>query len=1045
MQFPGFDVTSQVLIRSESPSNPAKLGSVTFRDFSMPASSSTDEIGIKDVQIIGGTVGLQLSNVGPASLSTGDSAAFIVRRLTINGSATGIRLTNADVPFNIEENFILGTGVAAGGSGIHILSSSKSAKPSVIGNFESVGSGNVRPAGTGNIISAFGWGIDSEGEFPSLRVSGNAIGPSIINTTTGPISFGPNSIGIRAANMLSGFDTLNMDQLDRIDNNVIQGNTGTAAISISRLDSIQIDHNTIAGNSGKGINLAFRSGNHTIVQNTFDQNGNDAISIQPGGDLGDSARSIRISQNQFFRNSNVVGTAPIDLTDDGAKSNDPDDNDEGINNLQNFPVIESSGMYRQGSNWHVPVQLDTLGQGTFRLQFYKYDDVLRSYTYIKEVSIFKQGGSDPFRGEVTFVNGTELTEGNRIAALAIDEVGASTISGATGSTSEMSPAHLVRQYLPKVVDVRLDALAWTRDAYSFATLVNQDSAAHGGDQSQQLRPIATRNVRQVQIVFSEHVRMRRSDGFIQNIDASVLELKKTVRNADGSVTNSTIAGTASGVMFSYDAATHTATWTFPFSGTNSLENGKYALHLAAGGTSNVLSVVDMSANDLDGEYDNRQGFDQLGRPSPDRFEDDPRRLFSVGNDQAGSIDSDGDGDEEFRLHFALLAGDYDGDGVVEHSAESATGDGDGDGDSGDAADLAIGVNGSTLPLRHNGADIFDDEIVDLADYGAFMNVLHTTDPRGDFNGDGLSDFYDFVIFQNSYESYSAWSVPSSLAAASSWPPLIGDAAPRVMNVIISGSISTHMPFSYDTVDGSGAQLRSAPVGGADTISIVFSEGVNISPESLSVIGMTTGNLPVLAAFSYDAASHTATWRYEGWALGDNYLLALSDDVTDIDGNQLDGEWVNPKSVSTVNAAVSEFPSGDGLPRGWFMFAVTLLPADANLDNVVDSTDANIWYSHWGQQSAPFTWGDYNGDGTVNTTDWPLYAANQGTQLQTLKLKADFDGDLDVDDADMDLIATNAGMTGATWADGDLNGDGEVTIEDVDLAYATYGWGIDAVS
>jgi hypothetical protein len=47
--------------------------------------------------------------------------------------------------------------------------------PSVIGDFDSPGSGSVRPIGTGNIISAFGWGIDTEGDLPYLRISGNAI------------------------------------------------------------------------------------------------------------------------------------------------------------------------------------------------------------------------------------------------------------------------------------------------------------------------------------------------------------------------------------------------------------------------------------------------------------------------------------------------------------------------------------------------------------------------------------------------------------------------------------------------------------------------------------------------------------------------------------------------------------------------------------------------------------------------------------------------------------------------------------------------------
>jgi hypothetical protein len=84
----------------------------------------------------------------------------------------------------------------------------------------------------------------------------------------------------------------------------------------------------------------------------------------------------------------------------------------------------------------------------------------------------------------------------------------------------------------------------------------------------------------------------------------------------------------------------------------------------------------------------------------------------------------------------------------------------------------------------------------------------------------------------------------------------------VMNVIISGSQSVHDPFSFDTVDGSGAQLATVPVGLADTISFVFSEGVNVSAETLIVVGMRSANMPELVEFTYDPLTFTGTWRFE---------------------------------------------------------------------------------------------------------------------------------------------------------------------------------------
>ncbi len=278
--------------------------------------------------------------------------------------------------------------------------------------------------------------------------------------------------------------------------------------------------------------------------------------------------------------------------------------------------------------------------------------------------------------------------------------------------------------------------------------------------------------------------------------------------------------------------------------------------------------------------------------------------------------------------------------------------------------------------------------------------------------------------------------------------LVGSAAPQVMNVIISGSNSLHSDFSFDTVDGSGSQLATVPVGGADTISIVFSEGVNVSSGSLLVIGMTTANMPTLADFSYDTATNTASWRFEGWALGDNYLISLSDSVTDVDGNLLDGEWTNPASISTVNAAVSEFPSGDGNPGGRFNFFMTLLAGDANLDGVVDVTDFYIWeQGNWGITTGNvFQGGDFNGDGTADILDARgALSYNWGSNLQDIWALADLDGDNDIDADDLDTITANFGMTGATWADGDLNGDGSVTIEDLDLAFLQFGSGIDLVA
>jgi hypothetical protein len=44
----------------------------------------------------------------------------------------------------------------------------------------------------------------------------------------------------------------------------------------------------------------------------------------------------------------------------------------------------------------------------------------------------------------------------------------------------------------------------------------------------------------------------------------------------------------------------------------------------------------------------------------------------------------------------------------------------------------------------------------------------------------------------------------------------------------------------------------------------------------------------------------------------------------------------------------------------------------------------------------------------------------------------------VDDDDADILANNFG-TGSTWAEGDLNGDGEVDLEDFLIFQDNYPW------
>jgi hypothetical protein len=585
--------------------------------------------------------------------------------------------------------------------------------------------------------------------------------------------------------------------------------------------------------------------------------------------------------------------------------------------------------------------------------------------------------------------------------------------------------------MAKVVDVILDNSTWGRDPHSFAETVPL---------GEQLRPFATQGVNTIQIVFSDAVLKKPANGGSPVAIGSgaaegdlLMELNRTRVDAN----NLTLTERVLCTDFSFNTTTNTATWTFaPTADGGVLLDGKYSIHLKApaGG---VAGVVDSGGFDLDAEWTNDPGTITVGtevRSTWDDYTDDPKRPFKTGDAQAN-----GGG---LRFHFALLAGDYDGDGLVERDSESATGDGNGDGLV-NSLDATIGTLGKRLPLKKIiGVDFNDDEIVGYQDL-LIWQTSWGIDDDGDATGDGETDGLDFMRWLTAFSNTSAWYIGSTPITAA----LIGDAAPQVMNVIVSGSLSAHAPFSFDTVDGSGSQLATVPVGLADTISIVFSENVNVSESSLLALGLTTATVPTLAEFDYDPLTFTATWRFEGWVLGDNYLLYLADSVTDTEGNFLDGEWTNPQSVTTTNSLVSEFPSGNGDPGGAFAFAMTLLSGDMNLDAAVDNTDYDLFITSLMQGGGTlFVHGDFNGSGHVSAMDIAHFTNNWPTNLQNLFILADLDQDGDVDDNDLIVIYNNYGSTSADWEDGDLNGDSVVDELDVDLAFAQFGtWLLDMVA
>ena len=164
------------------------------------------------------------------------------------------------------------------------------------------------------------------------------------------------------------------------------------------------------------------------------------------------------------------------------------------------------------------------------------------------------------------------------------------------------------------------------------------------------------------------------------------------------------------------------------------------------------------------------------------------------------------------------------------------------------------------------------------------------------------------------------------------------------------------------------------------------------------------------------------------------------------GRQLDGEWINPFSVSTTNSAVSTFPSGDGTAGGDFNFVFTILPGDANLNNDVGGSDYFVYLRNTVGTGHIFIQADYNGDGITNSADRAFWQANYGMNLSSLFVAADFNGDWIVNSSDLRILAANYDDNDPhSHEEGDADLDGDVDWDDYLFLLSQYGLEINVVA
>lgn len=182
-----------------------------------------------------------------------------------------------------------------------------------------------------------------------------------------------------------------------------------------------VENCTFTDNQGIGLMV---SGNDNAIGN--DAGGGSAFANNAGGGIVVmSGTGNAILSNTFDRNAGMA----IDLGGDGMTPNDPGDNDEGPNNLQNFPVLMTAEVI-QGTTT-VSGSLNSTPNTTFSIQFYSTDTCAADGSSEGMVLLESMDVTTDANGDVDFDIDIEsaATTGHFITALATDP---------DGNTSEFS-------------------------------------------------------------------------------------------------------------------------------------------------------------------------------------------------------------------------------------------------------------------------------------------------------------------------------------------------------------------------------------------------------------------------------------------------------------------------------------------------------------------------------------------------------------------------------------------------------------------------------
>ena len=200
-------------------------------------------------------------------------------------------------------------------------------------------------------------------------------------------------------------------------------------------------------------------------------------------------------------------------------------------------------------------------------------------------------------------------------------------------------------------------------------------------------------------------------------------------------------------------------------------------------------------------------------------------------------------------------------------------------------------------------------------------------------------------------------------------------APRVTAFGVS---STQTSWALGTVDSSvwttGRSARTAPWSRMNRFVVDFDEPVVSVSGDLTVVGATSG--PVSLSGPAGTGTDRLTWTSAALLAKDRYQVRLASGpftVADLAGNLLDGE-----------SGTDQFPSGDGVAGGDWLFSLNVLVADVSrgdgVVNVLDKARVRLCYGAVLGDANYDPLVDVNGDGVINVIDKALVRLRYGDQL-----------------------------------------------------------------